>query len=251
MRAAHESARCLFCGSVALRPADLSEPIPVPDVAIPFEVSEHRAGAAFRKWASASWWYPKALRELSIELEPVMLPAWRFDADVETHWAGLRDATTRSGLRPCAGVDRRTSRTMVPASLGITEGELHALQPFDERVTEAFAATPTPYEVPALSKTGARPVAHERLATEHRKLITEREGLRRCRGGSKVDVTDTRLLMLPIYVGSFRYREVPWRFVINAQTGRVTGKAPLDRVKVIAVALLTAAVAALWFWWTR
>jgi hypothetical protein len=57
--------------------------------------------------------------------------------------------------------------------------------------------------------------------------------------------------MLPVYIGSFRYRDLPWRFVINAQTGRVTGKPPLDRVKIAVVAALAALAVGLWLWWTR
>ena len=56
--------------------------------------------------------------------------------------------------------------------------------------------------------------------------------------------------MLPIYVGCVRFRDQPWRFVINGQTGRVTGRTPLDRTKVaIAIAVVLAAVLA-WLSWT-
>ena len=48
---------------------------------------------------------------------------------------------------------------------------------------------------------------------------------------------DVTLLMLPIYIGVFRFRERPWRFVVNAQTGKLTGEAPLDRVKVALISL--------------
>lgn len=251
--AGHEAARCLFCGSVAVRPDELGEPIPTPEVAIPFEVSEHRATAAFRRWATSSWWYPKELRDLKIELSALMLPAWRFDGEVETHWAGLVSAATKSGKRPRSGVAHWRARTMVPASVGLTEVELHALQPFDERLARAFSDEEqgVPYEVPALSETGARPVAHARLDAEHLREIASREGLKRCRGSSCIEFSAGRLLMLPIFVGSFRYRDLPWRFVINAQTGAITGKPPLDRLKITLVALLAAVVAGLWLWWSR
>lgn len=251
--AQREAARCLFCGSVALSPADLHEPVPHPDVAIPFEVSEHRAQAAFRRWATSSWWYPKALREQTVELSAVMLPAWRVDAEVETHWAGLRSAATRSGVRPYSGVDTTTARTLVPASMGIAERELVALGRFDERTTTDFdpGASNIPFEMPALSQAGALPVARARMSSEHRQEISRREGLQRCKGSSKVDSLDARLLMLPVYVGSLRYRDLPWRFVINAQTGQVTGKPPLDRLKVVLVSLAAALAAALWLWWTQ
>lgn len=251
--AGHEAARCLFCGSVAVRPDDLADEIPAPEITIPFEVSEHRAAAAFRRWSTSSWWYPKALREAQIELSAVMLPAWCFDAEVESHWAGLVQASTKSGLRPRAGVAHLRARTMVPASVGLTEAELHRLQPFDERLVRDVSAEEAgvPYEVPALTEAGARPVAHARLSAQHKEEIARREGLKRCKGSSTVAFTAARLLMLPIFIGSFRYRDLPWRFVINAQTGAITGKPPLDRVKIAAVAALAAVVLLAWLWWSR
>jgi hypothetical protein len=250
--AGHEAARCLFCGSVAVRPGDLVE-IPAPEITIPFEVSEHRAGAAFRRWATSSWWYPKALREQEIELSAMMLPAWCFDAEVESHWTGLAPAGTKSGVRPRAGVAHTRARTMVPASMGLTEAELHRLQPFDERLVRDVSSEESaiPYELPALTEAGARPVAHARLEEEHVKDIARREGLKRCKGSSTVDFTTAKLLVLPIFIGSFRYRDLPWRFVINAQTGAITGKPPLDRVKIAAVAILGALVVLAWLLWQR
>lgn len=251
--AGHEAARCLFCGSVAVRPDDLADAVPEPEVAIPFEVSEHRAAAAFRRWATSSWWYPKALRDLTIELSAVMLPAWRFEADVESHWAGLAPAGTKSGVRPRAGVAHVHARTMVPASIGLTEQELHGLQPFDERLVRDFSRDEegVPYEMPALTEMGARPIAEARLARDHHEDIARLEGLKRCRASSTVAITTTRLLMLPIFIGSFRYRDLPWRFVINAQTGAITGKPPLDRVKIAVVATLAALVVLAWLLWRR
>jgi hypothetical protein len=52
-----------------------------------------------------------------------------------------------------------------------------------------------------------------------------------------------------VYVGGFRHRDRPYRFVINAQSGRVFGRAPLDRWKVaLAVALVLTLLAAVLVW---
>ncbi len=55
--------------------------------------------------------------------------------------------------------------------------------------------------------------------------------------------------MLPVYIGSFRFRDRAWRVLLNAQTGKLVGKAPIDRRKVLAllvVALVMVALALLW-----
>jgi hypothetical protein len=105
--------------------------------------------------------------------------------------------------------------------------------------------------VPALTERAAAEVARGLLQGEHQQRIVQANRLGRCRTGSLVRVRDARLSMVPIYIGSFRYRERPWRFVINGQTGTVTGRAPLDRVKLALAIGLAVAVLAAWLLWRR
>lgn len=252
--AVREAARCLFCGSVALAPA-VDEPVQAPSEAIAFAVGAGVAEKAFRSWARASWWVPRELRSLRIGLHRLWLPAWRVDAEVELHWTGLAPAPTRSGRRPSSGIDRGPAQTMIPASLGLSQAELDALQPFEPAGArswrDAMADDPgVPWEVPALSRSSALARASKLLTEERRRALARRERLSRCRASALVEPDEGRLLMLPVWIGSFRHRDRPWRFVINAQSGRVHGRAPLDRVKVglaLALALLIVAGAVLWY----
>jgi hypothetical protein len=50
---------------------------------------------------------------------------------------------------------------------------------------------------------------------------------------------------VPIYIGTFRFRDRPWRFLVNGQTGEVVGKAPLDWRKVLALVVLALVVGGL------
>ena len=245
-----EVAQCLFCGSVAVHPDELSD-IPEPGTFVPFTVERKQADQAFRHWARSSWWYPREVRTLAVDLSDAMLPAWRFEAGVETHWAGLERAMTKSGLRPVSGVARTTSSVMVTASLGLTDKELSALQPFESTHVRKWdgEAQSVPHEVPSVSETAARDRARARMSASHRKRIKKDNRLQRCNGSSILDVRRTELMMLPIWIGSFRYRDLPWRFVINAQTGKVTGRAPLDRVKVGIAIALAVLVALAFAWW--
>ncbi len=252
--AGREVAACLFCGSIAVRPDDLTDAIPTPDAMLAFRVQRERADAAFRSWARSSWWYPKELRNLRVELNDAMLPAWRFDTRVETHWAGLTRALTKSGFRPVSGIAKTKKPAMIAASLGISDSELNALQPFELEASEPWRGDgeAVPFELPSLSEQAARQRARAMLSAQHRETLAREHRLRRCHGSSRIDVDATRLLMLPIWIGSFRYRDLPWRLVINAQTGRVTGRAPLDRIKVgLAIAAAVAIGLAVAWWRTR
>jgi hypothetical protein len=248
--AGHEAVRCPFCGAQALHADDLAEPIPSPEVAIPFEVSAARAEAMFRRWATKSWFRPRALRDAAVELAAVWLPAWRYEAELETHWTALVAASTQSGKRPRAGIDRHRASTMVPASLGLQPAELQRLLPYDERTEQAWTAgrDEIPFEVPSLSAIAARTLAQGRLAHEHREAIARKHGVSRCRGATLCSGEETRLRLVPIFVGGFRYRDLPWRFLVNGQTGTVTGRAPLDRLRVALVVVATIVLLAIVAW---
>ncbi|HBT71331.1 MAG TPA: hypothetical protein DEB37_03390, partial [Lysinibacillus sp.] len=57
-----------------------------------------------------------------------------------------------------------------------------------------------------------------------------------------------KYLMLPIWLSSFRYKEKIYRFMVNGQTGRVGGNAPISPLRVtIAVLLSLMVLAIIWY----
>jgi hypothetical protein len=246
--AAQAGAACLFCATIALEIHVASEPLPVPDAYLPSIVSPAVAQARFRTWAASSWLRPKALRSTEVAVRSVLLPAWRFHTRLETHFAGLRRANTRSGKSPIAGVDHIDLSYMLPASAGLSQRELSALQPFDERAAVPWAQGPElddstdsadsadwAWEPPALTQQGARVQAHRELASEHRRRIMQAQGLVSAKVSALAEDRDVQLLLVPIYIGTFRFRDRPWRFLVNGQSGQVVGEAPIDRRKLLAL----------------
>jgi hypothetical protein len=253
--AAQSGAACLFCGSLALELHMLTEPLPTPDEYLPMTVTEASADRRFRAWARKSWLRPKGLDSVEIGLRPMLLPAWRVHARLETHWAGLRSARTKSGKAPVAGVERGELMTMVPASVGLTQDELLALLPFDETAARPWSehvssdAEHEPvWEPPALTRRGARAWARRSLATAHARRIARERALVRCRVSAVIEERDVRLLLVPIYIGVFRYRDRPWRFLVNGQTGELVGDAPVDRRKLAALVVLVLAIVIVGVW---
>ena len=51
-------------------------------------------------------------------------------------------------------------------------------------------------------------------------------------------------ILLPIWISSYRYKGKVYRFLVNGQTGEVTGKAPLSTVKIALLILSIAAIIA-------
>lgn len=243
--AKEQAAACLFCGLESLVLADDDDQPFGADLFVPMVLDQGKADAAYRAWARASWWRPAALRDLRVQTRPVYLPAWRFVCDLDTHWAGLRRAATASGKAPKTGRERLRMEHVVPASGGLEAEELWALWPFDTaqgrpvgdqtRTHEALSGVP--HELPAKSRKRAAAEVHQQVQSRHRDRISQSHGLTRCHVMSRVEDVDAETMLLPVFVGVFRFRDRPWRFVINAQTGEVHGKAPVDRLKVVGVVL--------------
>jgi hypothetical protein len=246
----HEHARCLFCAAVALQPELVDAPPEPPRALLPFAIDERHAHAAFRGWARGSWWRPKQLHEAAATMSAVWIPAWRVRAEIELHWAGLERAPTRSGKRPRFGIDNGTAEVMVPASLGLSQAELAALRPFDGELRDGYEADAAiPRELPNVTAKGARARALELLTHDRLAHVAARERISDAGGTAALHEVQIELQALPIWIGSFRYRERPWRFVVNGATGRVVGRAPLDRVKLAFAVLLALAVLLAWAWW--
>ena len=259
--AEQSSAACLFCATPALE--IVPDAPPTPDLHLPAKIGEVAASMQFRAWATKSWFRPKQLRATQFSLQPLLLPAWRVEARLETHWAGLRRASTRSGRAPVAGVERIELTHMIPASSGLRADELVRLLPFDETTAGAWAGSgpgsadeagaageTLVWEPPALSRRGALARARRELEARHQRRIVASGGLLSAKVSTIIEERDVGLLLLPIYIGSFRFRDRPWRFLVNAQTGVVVGEAPLDRRKValvVSVALLLAGLMLLWW----
>jgi hypothetical protein len=230
---------CLFCGEAALVPTDAPEGIEPPVGAIPFAVAEELARSAFVAFATSSFWYPNDLRSARLELRRLLLPAWAWSGVVETHWTGLVSAMTRSGKRPVAGADRvRFEQVLVPASRTLRFTELAALGTYDEQALARFDAEriEVPIELSELTRSAARARAHDEMLARHQAAIEHREGLLRIRASSVATSMEGRPVLVPVWIGAYRYGERSYRVLVHGQTGRLVGDAPFSWRKALAVA---------------
>jgi hypothetical protein len=233
---------CMFCGADAadLVPAEPPEGIEPPEGAVPFSVDVETAKAAFAKFARSSWWYPSDLRSARLELRALLLPAWAWSGEVETHWTGLVSASTRSGKSPVAGRDAlRFDQILVPASRTLRLVELATLGPYDEVALAPFTdAGEAAVELSELTRSAARARAHQEMLARHQANLSAHHGLLKIRASSLVSGLDGRPVLVPVWIGAYRYGRRSYRVLVNGQTGRFVGDAPTSWWKVAAVAAL-------------
>jgi hypothetical protein len=86
------SQRCPFCGQAALAQMDPADDQPVytqpPELVVPFRAAESALRASVGKFAKSLWLAPTDLSEGSLlgRLQPVYLPMWLVDAQVQGEW---------------------------------------------------------------------------------------------------------------------------------------------------------------------
>jgi DNA-directed RNA polymerase subunit RPC12/RpoP len=266
--AGEASGRCPYCGSVRV----LEEPpdpgrIP-PEAVVPFAVDRAGAEALFRTWMAGLWFRPNALRSGSAvaEMRGVLVPFWTFDAAAASSWtaqsgrhyyvtvgAGKNARRVRmTSWSPASGSRRDAfDDLLVCASRGLDAGLVRKIEPFD-------LAALAPFRREFLAGWSAEGYAVDvREAWALAEASIREEVTSRCAGDVPGDThRDLRVattlsgkryrhVLLPVWVCAYRWRNRPFRFLVNGQTGEVQGEAPWSWVKIGALVLgIAAAVAA-------
>jgi hypothetical protein len=114
--------------------------------------------------------------------------------------------------------------------------ELARLGSFDESTLAAFdpAASTDPYEVGQLTRSAARSAAEAEMGRRHAEAIRRDRGLIALRHSALVEGLSGRPVLVPIYIGAYRYRDQLYRVLVHGQTGKLVGDAPISWWKVAA-----------------
>lgn len=134
------------------------------------------------------------------------------------------------------------AQEIVGATAALTEAELRAMLPFDpggaRRYREEYLAGRAALGASVLSDE-ALPAARERI------LASEAESVHAFLPGddsrnleivTELHRVQGTLVLVPMYVASWGHARRTWRFIMNGQTGRQSGKAPLSAMRIAALA---------------
>ncbi|MEM9865689.1 MAG: zinc ribbon domain-containing protein [Myxococcota bacterium] len=268
------ASRCDFCGSDQVLEAASSDRQITPQALVPFFVEQAEAQAKFRGWLHGLWFRPNALKKQAEvgAIAGVYVPYWTFDANVASRWTaqagyyyyvtvrytayenGKSVQRTRQERRtrwePASGSRRdRYDDVLVVASRGLPEKladrmttfDTRALVPYDPRYLAGWRAEEYAVELDAASQSGRQRIVAEqkrRCARDvpgdtHRSLQVQ---------NTIADETFKHVL-LPLWIASYRFKDKPYRFLVNGQTGEVTGEAPWSWIKITLLVLVLAAAA--------
>ncbi|MBN2216111.1 MAG: hypothetical protein JW719_01915 [Pirellulales bacterium] len=251
------SLRCPFCGSVDLK-QEQDRKILSPNRVVPFRVSREEAEAKLRASLGRGLFRPGDLSERAalVKMTPVYVPYWVFDATTHTYWTADTDRTpagARGDWHPLAGEHHGQHRgLLVGASGALAAAETAKLCPFDLEAgvaPDAVDLDNVTVEQFAVPRKYARPLARAGLEQAEAAVCQAHYVPGRARNvhvNVLVEAQSSEPVLLPVWIMAYRYKDQIFRFLVNGQTGRATGTAPVSWLKIgVAVAVVAAAVLAL------
>ena len=244
---------CLFCGADASQLVEFEpEGIEPAEGFLPFAIDAAEARKAFVEFASSSMWYPGDLRRAKVELRQLLLPAWAWSGTIESHWTGTVRANSASGKRPVGGSETLAlNQVLVPASQSLRIAELSALGRYDETAMRQLAEEEdpgAPYELSEVTRSVARQAAQQEMGRRHTAKLASDSSAGGMSVASVCENLTGRPVLVPVWIGAYRYGDKVFRVLVNGQSGTFHGDAPISwwRVAgaVLAGVLLVGAIVA-------
>lgn len=248
--------RCPFCGSekLASRP---DARILSPQRVVPFALARDAAVAKMRNWLGQGFWRPGDLSQqaLVVSMTAVYVPAWVFSAKTHTLWTADTSETppgARADWFPLFGEHQgEHAGLLVGASSALAPNELAEISPFDLAAgvaPQAVDLNNITVEQFSVGRKYARPLARQGLESLEAAACQQHYVPGRCRN-MKVNVLLEGLasepVLAPVWIMAYRYRGQVFRFLINGQSGKAAGQAPVSYRKILAaIGIALAAFAA-------
>ena len=258
---------CPYCGSTQVMEAgDQKEKIMAPGGVVTFDVDQRRAAELFKTWIGHKFFCPKLAKESAEpdKFHGVYVPYWTFDAEASGDYTGeyginrtvkKDDGKTEivTDWYGCSGeIEHFFDDVLVTASDRYDTMMLQSVEPY--RTDEVKPYKPQYLagfmaERYTLKLTDAWPKAQSIMDEEMHELAEDDirdqhnpDDVRSVSIEAKYADVTYKYLLLPVWISCFRYQDKIYRFMVNGQTGKVSGKTPISWIK---VALTTIAVIAI------
>lgn len=257
-----KSVACPYCTTPLIESDAHEERLIQPSYLLPFKVTEREIQTHLGVWLKSLWFSPNKLRKLALltnKLQGIYIPCWTYDAQTNTDYTGQRgvnytttvgsgknrQTVVRTRWTYCSGrVSLFFDDIMVPASRMVASDVLKKIENWD---TKNMVETDNRFLSGFVTE---KYVVNMDIGYETAKQVMESHidyAIRQDIGGDhqRVDSKNTRysnvkfkLILLPIYVSSYTYRNKLYHFFVNGRTGRVTGDRPYSAIKITLAVIL-------------
>ena len=237
------------------------------DLVAPFRIEQSVAEQKLKEHLAGRFWAPDAVRKGIVRdhrLRGVLVPFWaytgvarsEYTAKVGIWWYETKTyrgsdgkmrtkRVRRTDWHHLSGTSIRSLEShLVSASVGLEEEESNRLEPFDcgrgkpfdSRLVAGFEAELASIERADADKTAYEEVRGLEAARVRSRLLPGNEGSVTTMDVD-IELSKVELVLLPVWVATWRFGDKVGRQLVNGQTGRVVGDVPNSPAK-IAIAII-------------
>ena len=269
---------CSFCGSSHISLSDHHAGIK-PALVIPFQVSNEEAVEKFKAWMKKRYLAPSKLIDSHHlnTLSGAYIPYWTFDSETKSSFVVrigtyyyvtvtrtvMEDGKPKQVTEQVRKIRWHTENgryqeffddVLVKASRNVATGLIDKIEPFhlnsliDYKSAYLSGFLAERYSIPL--KEGwndAKGIIDSRIESGIHGQV-HGDVVQIVSVATDYDAITYKHILLPIWISSFQFNDKVYRFLVNGQTGKVSGKSPISAVKVsILVVVILAVIAVVLF----
>lgn len=250
------SSECPFCGSNQVMEASDQNTM-APGGVVPFQVSDQQASDLFKSWIKRKWFCPKLAKESAKakHFKGIYLPYWTFDALTKSQYKGefgrdkirkKSDGKTQveTSWYPVRGnYEEFFDDELVCATTNHNQSMLQGVEPYHTAENKTyrpeyvagFAAERYAIGIKEAWQMAKDNIKYKVRGSIEQKIIRENNAdrVRKLKIDSSFSKLTYKYLLLPVWISSYKYKEKVYQFMVNGQTGKVSGKTPISIPKVV------------------
>jgi hypothetical protein len=258
---------CPYCGSNLVTEAKDTNSM-APGGVCSFKITAKEAAERFKGWIKKKIFAPKEAKTGAVpdSFQGVYLPYWTFDTHTVTHYSARYGRTrtvvvngktqTRVDWYRTSGVYEKTFDDLLVAGTDrYDKTSLARIGSFDTASSRVYKPEyiagfiAERYSV-GLNDAWGRGKSKmqgilESEITSHIERVNHADRVASLRMSTSYNGVKYKYLLLPVWMSSFRYKGKIYNFMVNGQTGKVGGKAPVSPWKValaVGIGLLVAGI---------
>lgn len=268
------AAVCPFCGSNQVMEASDKNTM-APGGVIPFQITDKQASDLFKAWIKRKWFCPKLAKESAKakHFKGAYLPYWTFDARTDSDYRGEygRDKvkkgangteTVETDWYPVKGRYQESfDDELVCATTNHNQSMLLEIEPYRTAENKAykpeyvagFAAERYAVGIKEAWEMGKESIQFKlrgKIEKEIR-IKNQADQVRNLKITTKFSHLTYKYLLLPVWISSYKYKDKIYQFMVNGQTGKVSGKTPLSIPKMIIASIAALLIIALIIWMSQ
>lgn len=255
---------CPFCGASNVLSLDSMVGVK-PNAVIPFALSKEQAKVHYKKWIKKKLYAPRKVKKdfVADNVNGIYVPCWTYDTNTHSTYVG------RFGeyyyVTVGSGKNRRTVRRtrwysvhgdydegfddiIVQSGSIISQKDLQSVMPFNTRGAVRYDTkylsgfTAERYSLGVRdgyenAKSYMSGVIRNRITSHYHPDVIDYLNI----NTTYSDIT-FKYLLLPVWRCSFKYKDRDYGFLVNGETGKTKGRAPVSALKVLMTILGALAV---------